>query len=173
MFARHHRAELRKVGKSVIFEEMSTMKRRIVTPIALLLLVLTVVSCRELDPGPPLIDGGDTLEDPDTVGLDFRLPFTGMFDVTCTYREAGWPDTYYQFSDSVMLFDSLKLAVPRTPGSPAYPFVDSSGRFYTDFLANPYQIHEGNFIGLDSFHLYIHMDQVPHTFSYTVDGKRQ
>ncbi|MBK9448886.1 MAG: hypothetical protein IPN95_05645 [Bacteroidetes bacterium] len=53
------------------------MKRRIVTPIALLLLVLTVVSCRELDPGPPLIDGGDTLENPDTVGLDFPVALHG------------------------------------------------------------------------------------------------
>jgi hypothetical protein len=144
---------------------------------ALPILALFVVSCHDLDPGPALpndkIDDNDTIDVPDTLTPDFRIPFTGAFAVTCTYREAGWPDQNFQFTDSVRRFDSLKLQVPRTPGSPAYPFVDSTGRLYNDFLSSPYQIHEGSFIGLDSFHLYIHMDQVPHTFSYTIDGKRQ
>jgi hypothetical protein len=146
--------------------------KRLAFLLVLPLLMFFASACQEMDPGPAIPYSEDSIHTPDTVASDYRTAFIGLFDITCTYREAGLPDQFYALTDSIRLLQTRKLEIPMGNGAKGYPIVDSTGAFFTDFLVNPYQIYDGAYIGLDSFFLDLHMDVQPHTFSYEVMGHR-
>ena len=139
-----------------------------------LVVILAVTAGCQLDDSPLLQPG--TINEPDTVGPspDYRLAFTGMFDISSQYYEALGPGEWYYFTDSVRLAEPGSLGIPTRLGSPYTTKVDSLGHLSTDFQhANIYVTADGHFIGADSFFLHLHMDVQPHTYGYYISGKRQ
>lgn len=139
------------------------------------LLGLVVTSC-QLDDSALLqpIDAEqlDTLL-PDTVAPDYRLVFTGLFDIYSEYYEAGAANQWSYYTDSVRLGEPGSLAIPHRFGSRYMTKVDSLGELSTDYQhSNTYVTADGHYIGVDSFFLHLHMDVQPHTYGYYVSGKR-
>jgi hypothetical protein len=159
-----------------------------------LLFLLSVTSSCELDDGPPLAPAtvpshippnNPTLGLPPSHGLldvdsaqhvdtlDYRTPFVGLFEITSVYTEAFWGSETTVFSDSVRLGSSPNtIRIPHRQGSSWSPTIDNLGVMRTNYALSIYVLTDGAFEGTDSFHLYMHMDQQPHTYSYWVTGSR-
>jgi hypothetical protein len=135
---------------------------------ALLLLLISVVSCRTED--EPL----------DDVPLDYRAGWTGLYDAMITSNSGGMNSPTYNDTLNAIIrietFATTQLNIVVAGRQEAfYPGVDSLGRFYTytDETTNHYWLETtGSFIGEDMVHFVQRIDEPSFHHKYELIGNR-